>query len=303
MLSRHYFEGAGCRLSALDNGQVGAPAMVLLHGMRDHAGSMARIAEEFSDYRVVAADLRGHGHSEHPGIYTLMHFMADLRALLQHFELEKPVLVGHSLGGHVCWILSAMYPDVPHRLVLVDGLGPPNLPESFPLSLIQQRWRDQVDSLLGAAATQRRSMADVAEARERLCRNNPRLDPEWAKTLVAEGVEPDGHGGVRWRWDPNAGMVFSTFPGQSAEVLYPLIQCPVQIITGELGIEYWAQQRPDLLERRAQFDAANEARRQLFCDARHAIIAQAGHMLNYDQPAELNRVIRTFLNEAGGEPA
>lgn len=270
--------------------------MVLLHGMRDHAGSMARIAEAFPDYRVVAADLRGHGHSDHPGMYGLMHFIADLRALIAHFGLARPILVGHSLGGHVCWLFSAAYPDITHRLVLLDGLGPPNLPESFPMSMIQERWRFQVDELL-APGPSRRSMADAAEAAQRLRRNNPQLDPAWADSLAADGVEPDGQGGVRWRWDPAAEMVFSTFPGQSAELFYPLIECPVQIITGEQGIEYWARQRPDLLERRAAFDAANEARRKIFRDARHTVIPQAGHMLNYDRPDALNQVIRAFLEQ------
>ena len=296
MPTRYNYSGAGCRLSVLDNGNVGAPAMVLLHGMRDHAGAMSRIADEFSDYRVLVPDLRGHGHSEHTATYTMMHFIADLRALLAHFQLDRPILVGHSLGGHISWIFSATHPEMPSRLVLIDGLGPPNLAESFPASLLQQNWRSHVDGLLDPAS-QRRAMANSSEAQRRLMQNNPRLDADWAQALVAEGVEPHPDGGVRWRWDPFAQMVFSTFPGQVAQTLFPLIEAPVQIVTGDQGIEYWARQRPDLLERKADFDAANERRFALFRNARHAEIAGAGHMVNYDQPDELNRIIRRFVED------
>jgi pimeloyl-ACP methyl ester carboxylesterase len=294
MLTRKYFQGAGCRLSVLDNDNLGAPPMVLLHGMRDHALAMERIALDFDEHRVIAMDLRGHGASEHASAYTLLQLIADLRALLNHFDLERPVLVGHSLGGQVSWVFSAIYPELVEKLVLIDGLGPPPLSESRTAPL-QDRWRQQIDGLLDPGAG-RRPLANHAEAQERLLRNNPKLDRTWAQRLVQQGTEPHPDGGLRWRWDPRAGMVFTTFMGQDSEHFYPLIECPVLIVTGDAALDYWAQSRPELAGKQAEYHAASEHRRRLFRNAQQVVIPGAGHMINYDQPDRLNGAIRRFIS-------
>ena len=50
--------------------------------------------------RVVSYDLRGHGGSDVAGDYSPASFEEDLATVLEELGLEKPVLVGHSLGAH-----------------------------------------------------------------------------------------------------------------------------------------------------------------------------------------------------------
>ncbi|MEL7208078.1 MAG: alpha/beta fold hydrolase, partial [Actinomycetota bacterium] len=112
--------------SGPSNGDV-----VLLHGMADVARSLEPLAQALAvsgPYRVLAFDARGHGRSSHPGAYSGLHFVADLAGVLEAHGIDRPLLVGHSLGGHTVINYAGLYPDRPRAAVLLEGLGPPSPP-------------------------------------------------------------------------------------------------------------------------------------------------------------------------------
>ena len=114
-------------LSVLVSGNESARAVILLHGMRDHAHSMIDLAKHFDpEYRIILPDLRGHGESSSSGGYSMIQFVADIRSVVCECNVEKPILIGHSLGGHVLSRYSACYPEEVEALVLLDGMGPPS---------------------------------------------------------------------------------------------------------------------------------------------------------------------------------
>lgn len=115
-----------CSLSAVDFGNPDKPDMVVLHGTHDNAlGMYPAVASLTDHYHVVGLDLRGHGQSDKPGHYSMLALVADLRALVTALNLRQPVIVAHSLGGHVATRYSGIYPDQVAALVILDGLGPP----------------------------------------------------------------------------------------------------------------------------------------------------------------------------------
>jgi len=73
------------------------------------------------------------------------------------------------------------------------------------------------------------------------------------------------------------------------------ITCPTLIVTGDNGLAYWINGRFDRDISEDWYQSELSRRVQLFGDARSVVIADAGHMLHYDQPDEVNRVIRDFL--------
>jgi pimeloyl-ACP methyl ester carboxylesterase len=271
--------------------------MVLLHGMRDHALSMKSIALAFPEYHVIAMDLRGHGDSDNPGSYTMTQLVADLRALVDHFELSKPTLVGHSLGGHIIAKFAALYPAEVNRLVLVDGMGPPQQGNKLTDEDRLEHWRSHINIAL-SMNDERRAMPDKEDALKRLQRNNPKLESESARFIVEHGVEAHPEGGVCWKWDPRVNMVWSTFSHEESEMHYSRIECPVQIITGQQSLDYWIQNRPELVGQQALHDDEIERRRQLFKRGENRVIEGAGHMIHYDEPDALNDTIRQFLKSS-----
>ncbi|WP_107426850.1 alpha/beta fold hydrolase [Streptomyces sp. CB02460] len=126
--TEHTVVREGVRLVCRDGGGSGRP-VVLLHGLAGHAGEWDALAERLAPgHRVVAVDQRGHGASERrPDDVSRAAYVADVVAVVRQLGLERPVLVGQSLGGHTAMLTAAAHPELPGALVLVEaGAGGPN---------------------------------------------------------------------------------------------------------------------------------------------------------------------------------
>lgn len=101
----------------------GAPPVVLVHGWAcDHSFMAPQLEHYRSTHRTIAVDLRGHGHSDRPvQDYPIAGFADDVAWICEDLALEKPVLVGHSMGGAIALELAAQRPEVPAAIVLLDS--------------------------------------------------------------------------------------------------------------------------------------------------------------------------------------
>ncbi|HZT99181.1 MAG TPA: alpha/beta hydrolase [Ktedonobacteraceae bacterium] len=102
------------------------PPVVCIHGLTANAFCFQAIADELaSDHRVFAYDLRGRGDSDKPKEgYSVPLHVTDLTKLLDALGLERPVLIGHSLGAMIALYFAAHYPDKLSKLVLIDAGAP-----------------------------------------------------------------------------------------------------------------------------------------------------------------------------------
>ncbi len=97
---------------------------VLLHGLASNARLWDMVARYLNQagHHVIAADQRGHGHSDKPDSgYSFDETTADLKGLIDALHLERPIIAGQSWGGNVVLDFAARYPDVASGVVLVDG--------------------------------------------------------------------------------------------------------------------------------------------------------------------------------------
>ncbi|MEV5875292.1 alpha/beta hydrolase [Streptomyces sp. NPDC052101] len=98
--------------------------LVLIHGWTanrhrwDH--QMAHFGER---RRVIRLDLRGHGESTGAGVRTIAELARDVLALLGHLEVERFVLVGHSMGGMIAQTIALAHPERVERMVLVGSIA------------------------------------------------------------------------------------------------------------------------------------------------------------------------------------
>jgi pimeloyl-ACP methyl ester carboxylesterase len=99
-----------------------APPLVLLHGIGSRGVSWWPVVDPLAaHFRLVVPDLRGHGDSDKPASgYLPDDYAADLAALIDVLELERPLILGHSLGGIVTMTWAAQHPDRAARIVLED---------------------------------------------------------------------------------------------------------------------------------------------------------------------------------------
>lgn len=92
---------------AYDDRGSGRP-VVLVHGITEARGSWDPVTDVLArQWRVVRVDLRGHGESARQPPYDLATMAADVAAVVDALDLERPLLVGHSLGGVVVTAYAA----------------------------------------------------------------------------------------------------------------------------------------------------------------------------------------------------
>lgn len=117
--------------------------VLAIHGWLDNAASFIPLIKQTPEFNWTAIDLPGHGLSFHRPEFTHYHFVdwiTDLVDLIQHHYQGKPLyVVGHSLGGMLTTVLSATYPELVEKVVLIDaaGLVTQDLEPVFPTQLRQ----------------------------------------------------------------------------------------------------------------------------------------------------------------------
>jgi pimeloyl-ACP methyl ester carboxylesterase len=100
--------------------------------------------------QVIAVDLQGHGRTVDIDRPLSVELMAeDIAALIGHLRLERPDLMGYSLGGGVAMLTAARHPDLVRKLVIVST--PIKRNAYYPEILVQQ---GQVNAAAGEAMKQ-----------------------------------------------------------------------------------------------------------------------------------------------------
>lgn len=113
----------GVRLIGADAGS-GEPALLLVHGWGTDRGVLAPLCERArARRRVVALDLRGFGASDAQPPYDVATHADDLAVVVRALGLERPVVVGHSLGGLIALDFAARYPTHTGAAVLLEPMA------------------------------------------------------------------------------------------------------------------------------------------------------------------------------------
>jgi pimeloyl-ACP methyl ester carboxylesterase len=103
------------------------PTVVLLHGKNFSGAYWAQTAKflQSRGYGVLIPDQIGFGKSSKPAHYqfSFAQLADNTRALIQKLGIEKPIIVGHSMGGMLATRYALMYGDAIERLILVNPIG------------------------------------------------------------------------------------------------------------------------------------------------------------------------------------
>lgn len=115
------------RFHFLEWGDADAPPVVLLHGghQSSHSWDLFSLWLASRGFRVLALDQRGHGDSEwaRDVVYANSEMARDAQAFIEALRLQRPVLIGHSMGGRNAMLLVRNAPALLRALVIVD-VGP-----------------------------------------------------------------------------------------------------------------------------------------------------------------------------------
>jgi pimeloyl-ACP methyl ester carboxylesterase len=108
-------------------GKANGRTAVLLHGKNFCGATWERTIAELSraGYRVVVPDQIGFCASSKPRGYqfSFQQLAANTRAMLDHLNVEKAIVIGHSMGGMLAARLALSDPQRVERLVLINPIG------------------------------------------------------------------------------------------------------------------------------------------------------------------------------------
>jgi len=272
--SSHIYFSQRLRLHYVDWGNPDGPPMLLIHGGRDHCRNWDWVAEHFAkDYHIIAPDLRGHGDSqwEASGNYTQISYVYDIAQLLQQKNMHDVTVIGHSLGGAIALMYTALFPERVKKLVAIEGMGPsPSLAAKQVEISINNRVRSWVDDMRKLSGRLPRRYDTLNDAFKRMRDENPHLSEEQARHLTLHGANQNEDGTYSWKFD-NYVRVFSMsgLPNEEVKKMYGEISCPTLLMRGE---ESWAS------------DPVADGRTQCFnCPIEYQSFANAGHWVHHDQ--------------------
>ena len=98
--------------------------MILIHGRTLSKESMDPLFLYYKDwYHVVSYDVRGHGRTESSGEFTLDDLSDDLVGLISAYHLEKPIVIGFSMGSYIALRTAERHPGLFPGMVLIGTRG------------------------------------------------------------------------------------------------------------------------------------------------------------------------------------
>jgi 3-oxoadipate enol-lactonase len=245
-------------------GRQGAPWLVLSHSLacsvRMWDGEVARLKDR---YRVLAYDTRGHGNSAAPqGPYSLEMLADDLHALLQALGVRKAHFCGLSMGGMIGQIFALKYPGIFETLTLCDTTS------SYPREAAPM-WQERIR---------------IAEAQGMEPLVQPTLERWFTQGFRKNAPEKVARVAALIRATPVPGYVgcCAAIPKIDVTARLAEIRTPALVICGAED-----PATPPAMARTIQ---------QNLPGAKLALIAQAAHLSNVEQPEAFGRALAEFLS-------
>ncbi|NVD06075.1 alpha/beta fold hydrolase [Vibrio sp. JPW-9-11-11] len=249
-------------LNYKDEGQ--GRSVILLHGLFGNLDNLGLLARDLkTDHRVISVDLRNHGESFHSTEHNYALMAQDVKALLSHLAISDAIVIGHSMGGKVAMKLADIASDTIVKLLVLD---------MAPVEYTQSR-HDNVFKGLQA-----------------VLEHKPTTRKQ-ALTLLAEHIELDGvrqflskslykvEEHLTWRFNvaslaDNYWNILGWQPINPSKV-------ETLFIKGGDSDYLTTEHQP-------------EVQKQFLCAKAH-VIANTGHWLHAEKPAEVLRAIRKFI--------
>ena len=123
------FQGPAGPLVAMAVGPTDGRPVLLLHGFPEFWYGWRKQMQPLADagFRVIVPDQRGYNNSAKPtdlASYSLPHLISDVLAIAHQLGDKRICLAGHDCGGIVAWHFATQYPDLIHRVAILNAPHP-----------------------------------------------------------------------------------------------------------------------------------------------------------------------------------
>ncbi len=242
------------------------PPIVLAHGITDMGLCWGQLASDLeSDYDLIMYDAYGHGKSDRIDPSKRFDLSEDLFDLITALKLEKPAVIGHSMGAATAAGFAAAHPDQLSALILED---PP--------------WSDQKldDKLLNNTMQEwkKRNLSAKEKSVKQLIKLKKKEPPKWEETILEAWAQ------AKHDVDPT---IFDEYPLKRTgwRSLAKKITVPTLIIAGDHDLGA-------IVTLPLGIEAIN-----LLKHGEFGHISQAGHCVRYEQYGPYLTMVKIFLEK------
>lgn len=246
------------------------PPVVLVHGnFMFHKMWEPQIGPMAEHFTVIAYDVRGFGSSPlAPGRHS---DEADLRALIEALGIERPHVVGLSMGADIALRLALAYPGLARSLVVVPGGIHGNVPPAW----MEALW-PEIEAAIAAG--------DGRRARDLLMDLVPmrplRRQPDVERRVI-DMIDETPWASWAEKWPMHDWLEPPTY-GRLREL-------DLRTLTISPGLDA------------PEFQAESEYVEQTARSAERVVIPDSGHMVNTEAPDEFNRAVIRFMEHVESE--
>ncbi|WP_216934137.1 alpha/beta fold hydrolase [Acinetobacter sp. BY484] len=236
--------------------------MVFIHGLFGSLSNLGMLARHFSEQRtVIQLDIRNHGHSAHSPDLNYQLMAEDVCETLSSLNIEKFIVVGHSMGGKIAMKIADLAREQTEKLVVLD-ITPIEYHEDHHSEIFKALFAVQqanVTSRLEAAKIMREYILEE---------------------MVIQFLLKSFNKG---QWLFNVQALFDHYPDIMDWGKVEKINQPALFLRG--GNSFYIS-KPE------HFEAIGEQ----FSQAKIEVIENTGHWLHGEKPDEVIKHMQTFLN-------
>ena len=265
-------------LAYIEEGQ-GTETLIFIHGLSSNLKAWKKNISGLSDrYRCVALDLPGYGKStKNKTTYSLAEYAAIIKKFVVEKQFEKPVLVGHSMGGQIALHTVLQYPQYFEKLVLVAPAG-------------VETFTDEEAKIMKLSY----SPEMIKSATDEQIRSNFMINfyefPEDAEFMIQDRIamKTTSDFGIY------SEIIINNIGAMLDEPVFQdldKINIPVLIIFGkndQLIPNKYFHPKQDL-------DFLIKAAKEKMPDLKVELIGEAGHFVNFEKASEVNQKIDHFI--------
>jgi esterase len=240
--------------------------IVLIHGLFGNLDNLGLLARDFKqDHQVISIDLRNHGASFHHHDHDYGLMAQDVAHVITSLQINNIILVGHSMGGKVAMTLAQQAPQLISRLVVMD-IAPVNY---------QERRHDSV--FAGLFAVLEKKPTTRQQAMQILAHY---INLEGVRQFLGKSLFSH-NGQISWRF--NVQHLYDNYHHIIGWTTQSTCLTPTLFLKGGESDYITAAYQSEI--------------RDQFPNAKAHIIANTGHWLHAEKPAEVIRAIRKFINQ------
>jgi esterase len=239
--------------------------IVILHGVFGSSDNWLTVSKGLAEtHKVYLLDARNHGHSPQSDEFNYSVMADDLKEFLSDHAIQKPVLIGHSMGGKTVMKFASMHTSLLEKLVVVD--------------ISPRYYKKHHDSILeGLKSIDLANLKSRQEADLQLSKFESDFG---VRQFLLKNLYRDENNEFHWR------------------INLPVIAKNIDNV-GEALDENIRIKNPALFMRGAKSNYIKKEDedliRKIFADVRIETIEGAGHWVQAEKPKEFLEIVRNFL--------